>query len=279
MFRKNVLPALLIVLLPVVGFCQKFSISIDAGYGFELNPMSIPDGDIKTLEQTPTTATRNFKTIRHSYGEGLNFGGFLDYAINKNFEVGLGVSYLKGKKEDRNLIALNGDERIDLLYGEMLRIIPSMKFTIPIKKNTAFARIGLLMGVNAKVYEDTNANDPENWSRSVEFGGNSFGYLSTFGYKIAITKNIKIAPELRVYSQTFGPKQYEVTSVISEGEEIVDSLTTRRRYGNYVDEYDRVYTAPAGSVNLDEPWTDTRKFLPFSSIGFNLNLVYEFGSE
>lgn len=277
MQRKNLTLIVLLALLPLLTFGQNLSFTLDVGYGFELNPMSINDGDITAIEESPNSATFHFETIRHSFGEGLNYGGFLEYAMNKNFEIGVGISYLEGKKEDRNIIDYNGDERIDLMYGRMLRIIPEMKLNIPMKKNVVFARLGLLMGFNAKVIEDTNSNDPENWSRSVKSGGNSFGYLSGLGYKIALTKNIKIAPELRVYSQTFGPKRYEVTSMIVEGEEIVESLEPRRRYGNYEDEYDKIYTG--GGVNMDEPWTERRVFLPFSSIGFNLNLVYEIGTH
>jgi hypothetical protein len=259
--------------LPFICHSQNLSLSIESGYGFELNPMPIPEGNITIIASTPNSVTRQFSLVKHSYGEGLNIGIVAHYKIRSNIEIGLGLSQLEGKKEDITLTDINGSERVDLFYAKMARAIGEIKLVFPLDKNYIYTRLGGVLGFNGKIIQDINSNNINNWSRRVFSGGTSLGVTFGLGYQININKRLSCSSELRFFSQSYAPLKSEVTIAIVNGENRVEELSEFFRYTFNVEEFERTYTG--GGQSLSEPAVQLKRFHSFSSIGLNINLTYK----
>lgn len=274
---KNYKTILILLTLPTYSFSQNISVSLDIGYGFELHPNSIPDGDIRTLEQTATISTKEFKTIRHSYGEGTNLGGLIEYSLNEKIEAGLGFSYLIAKTEDRNIFDLDGLEKIDLISSKLSRIIPQLKFNIPLWDNYIYTRFGFIIGIKPKIIEERDSHDPKNMRRIEKFGGSSYGFLAGVGYSFKLGEKFVISPEFRIFSQTYGPRQSETTTSMSQGQDITSSLLPWERYSRYENSYQKNYY-PNG-IDTSKPSIQNRRFESFSSVGANITFAYVFSGK
>lgn len=270
---KKLLPLCFLFVLSFSSFGQKLTLSLDAGYGFQMNPMSDGYGDRFINPVTPNIQRREL--LRYSFGEGWNLGGILEYEINEILELGIGVSFLKGGKHQRMEINQLGDEKIDELYSTMLRIVPEAKFNIPLLNNYLFARFGLVIGAKGKIMEDLNVNEPDFFEQKVRSGGLSYGFLGGLGYEIALSENLFLAPEIRVYAQSFAPKFGETTIDRVKGVDMVSSLSNRNRYSEYVKSYE--YTFGAGGIDNSEPRKYLKSFFPFNSAGLHLNLIFLYG--
>lgn len=234
---------------------QKGYINLNAEYGINFPYQNIG-----------TDITSNSVTVvKGTFGKGINCGGNIGYQVKKNVAIELGANYITGSKY--KLAATSAyylPETINL-KGKMLKLVPAVKLGIG-QRGTGYVRIGLAVGVlNRLIINDdyTDNSYQRTLTTEVYKKGISFGVNTAIGVQKMTSKNFGFFAEINSTSQSWAPKQSEITQYDVAGVSQLGTLKTNEKQFEYVSTYD-----PNAVPISSEPTKQLKHYYSFSNIGF-----------
>lgn len=259
-------------------FSQGAYLKLGAGYQASSNP-SMGMSMVSNTVSSVTTSTYTTKNI--GLGKGINFGAGMGYFFTQNLGAELGVNYLLGTKstytnEQTNLNA-NNDYRKSTndIYTRMLFINPSFVLKIPMEKWNPYARVGVIMGVGQILIEtntqSTNGNSSSNsYTQEKTSGGMALGANGAFGVEYPLSSKINVFGEVSINSINYRPKKSEITESTLNGNDILNTLSTREKITEYENKFTEVDSG--NPANPNNPNKFGRISMPLSNIGFQVGL-------
>ena len=258
------------VALWVTTFCfsQKMYVSIKTGYDFQSGTEKIGGNYIQT-----STTSVSFENVYYSLGKGLNIEGAFGYNFQKYLGAELGFSYLKGGNTEFRLSTLVNNQ-LFTSSGSMLKIIPSLVINSGYSKVNPHAKIGLIIGVNGKTETSLESISSTNKVSTVflKDSGTAIGFKTSLGVLYSINNKFSLLAEANLTSLSYSPTKGRYTKWEENG---VDKLPTI----NVIDkefEYSESVSTNGVVANTNEPRKTFTERLPFSSIGINVGLQYQF---
>ena len=246
-------------------------IGMEGGYGFSAAKTTYEN----STYIYGTNSGENITVISYSLGKGINAGLYAGYMFNRHFGAELGASYFMGQKF--NMSGETGDSKdYGSLQGNMIRIIPAVKYVFGKHKLHTYMKVGLIIGVGVKVIQDDNytfggfTNSITTWEYK---SGISYGFHGALGINYMFTDRIGAFAELAGYYQNWAPKKAEMTQCISNGVDILPTINTYSKEREYVSSYS------TNNPDYTQPQKLAKFYYPFSSIGFNIELHIMLGKK
>ena len=251
------------------GYSQKMYVNLSVGYGFATDTQKYGENSIELINST------KIESVDYSLGKGIYVNGAIGYMFNKYFGTELGISYLKGVKTEST------DTFLDPIFnanfsssGTMLRFIPQIVLTPGFEKINPYAKFGLIIGTNPSFsevqsyYLVTKVERTDNYD-----GGVAFGFSSSIGVLYKLNNKFSLSSEVSLTSLSYSPKRQKITNYTVDGMDILNLLPVKDKEIEYFDEY---FSPNGVIVNDNEPKKQLSIKVPFSSIGLNFGVHYQF---
>lgn len=236
--------------------------------------MTVQNGNGATLSATS-------ELVKASYGAGVNFNLGAGYMFSKHIGAELNFSYLLGKEFESSTTVIEEDESIELVAttkSKAIYITPALVISAGEGSKVPYAKLGVVMGVPQLDQKLTISMDGTDGTNTATGNykyqkGMSFGFMGAVGMNWMVSNNIDILTEINFISMTYYPKEYVLTSLVSNGEkQDLDDF----------DEYDKktIFKEKIDVVedpDQDEPREALQESMPFSSISFQVGIVYFLG--
>jgi hypothetical protein len=264
-------------------FSQDTYLKLGAGYQVSSNP-SFAQNTVSNTNSSYTTNTYTTENI--GFGKGFNFDAVIGHFFTPNIGTELGFKYLLGTKneytnESTNLNANNNfSKSTNEFKSRMLFINPSLVLIIPMDKWSPYARFGLVFGLG-NIITETNTklingnNSSQSYSKEKTSGGVALGANGTFGLERSINTQLNVFAEVSVNSINYKPRKTEITEYTLNGNDIINTLSTRDRIIEYENEYTEVNSS--NPVNPNEPDKFGRINMPLSNICFQVGIRFSLG--
>ena len=101
-------------------------------------------------------------------------------------------------------------------------------------------------------------------------GGMALGLFNSFGISYQLNKKLLISSELFMNSMSYAPSKSELIEYYVNGENKLNTKSLYERQTEYLDNF------TSSLSNNSQPKKDLKQNIPFSSIGFNIGLVFSF---
>lgn len=218
--------------------------------------------------------------VKASYGAGVNFGLGGGYMFTKIIGVDLGITYLSGKTYETHYDyteAGSGSEKWDSeMKSKAIYMAPSILITPGDK--LPYVRIGVVMGAPKIEGKETYFSNFDGeylelyeWEQRKNI---AFGFQGAIGMQWMLGTNVSIFTELNFTSMTYYPGEKVATSYIVNGEDSLNELDKYYKKTVYKDKV--VYNPP---LDLDSPSEEVQVSIPFSSLSFQVGVVYTLGGQ
>lgn len=256
------------------------------GYGFALSPKNI------ILDQTVNNYNSSGNTYsytagsKQSFGKGWQIGATFGHKINSNASLELGLNYLIGSNltdvvtNNYNYTGqpISKDIITTINRANMLRIMPGMRISTGTKKLQLFLKGGLSFGFvtsctrSHEVLADNGLIKTYDERKST--GGLSLGFYAGIGITYKITDFLQLIAESSFISQTWSPSKQTLIKSISNGKENdISAMNPINVESEFVEE---VFNN--GIIDVNKPQQFLKQYLPFSSAGFNVGIIFNFGA-
>jgi opacity protein-like surface antigen len=263
-----------------------FYVDVNLGYGFSAGPQNF-EPSVSTSTNSAGEVTRTDKVVKGSLGKGMRFGANAGYSFNGNIGAELGVNYLLGNtisSEQTTSSALSGYEfkntGTQKLSARMLQLNPSIVLTTGNEGFTPYAKLGVVIGVAAKIKDllevkgtdlEGSTVSPVNISGEREFtGGIALGWSAAFGAKYALNETMSLFGEFNLINLTYAPTKGEVIGYTENGVDGIDGQNVSIFNFEYENEVTTNTSIPnSGNIEL-------KKHYSFSSIGIQVGLKISF---
>jgi len=267
---------------------QQFYAGLGGGYGFPAAKQSILN-DEKTSYNNSSGGSYEATARPISMGSGINAGLFFGYMMNSNLGFELGVSYLLGNKYkfvNEYSESYNNYYETEtynyLLQGNMIRLVPAMRFVLGDKKIRPYMKAGMLIGLGANFTMEMNDNYTSPYGSStserlIEYsGGLSLGFHGGVGINYQASSRLIVFAECAVNYQNWAPLKGEVTKYTEDGVDQLPLMDKYEKETEYLNSY--TYTS-SSSPDPNAPNKALKFYMPFSSIGLNVGVVINFGKK
>lgn len=291
-------PALTALLMVASAACVNGQayFKLSPGYGFPLAGEQLGSNgqseftttlDPETGFEVPRIVTSS-ENIHGSYGAGPVFSGTFGYMFTRNLGVEGVISYFSGREYEA--VSTNLDSRLNQIrYASRASTLtrsngflfsPLLKLTAgdglirpylmagPVFGKVDFSRDHKSMDVDEGVTSSTNT------SRQYS-GGLAKGARGVAGLEFAIKNSFSLFAEVVITGMNYYPKKSEVTRYEIDGEDRLNTLTTKQRKVNFVERVTRDTDGPIASD--DEPDQQPRISIPLSSVSANIGVKLNFG--
>lgn len=250
-------------------WCQ-WSLSLDAGYGFEWAPDDIPNGTIIDINNS----IRETQIFKKSFGAGINYTLTLSRSISSSFELMCQVAYLHGASSTLRRKFLLPSEANDTYSSRMVYVEPGIKIKSDVGKVAVFAHIAPSIGLLGKisVVQEVKTQQSSSQSEWVSSGGVSWGILSGAGLEYDFNKRVAFFLEARLRSASFSPNQAENVKWTQNGFDLLTSVLENEKKVLYKKQYQIDANTPS---DPRKPTIATRRYYPFSSLGISLGVTYK----
>ncbi len=276
--KSTLITAILLVAVTTTKLnAQTSYLSLHTGYAFKNASMTNGEFVNSSMKEVNGSMVFTEENIRHSFGQGLNIGVSYGYMFNDNLGIDIGISYLKGSKVKavQEFNTFFGDLKINQISSaSMIRLAPSLIISAGLEGINPYGKFGFILGsttVNNQVEEKYSSDKLEYEFR--QNGGISFGLSSALGLDIQLSSNFSLFGELNLIGMSYAPKRAEITKFEENGTDILKQLDKSEREIIYVK---KLETNEDIEPNSNEPGKVLGIKLPFSSIGFNLGVKYNF---
>lgn len=277
MKKSSALKGLILIGFSLVfhsAFAQRAYLQINGGYALAANRSNLYQLGMVNSVWNNNRLTE--EQLNLSFGQGLNFGLNFGYRLNSYLHADLDFSYLLGASFTANSSNdLSMVERETAMSARMLQLSPSVVFSPATGPVRLFARLGLVFG-NASL--DVISHNKFSGGSEIEQellldGGWAIGMMAGLGLSHKINERFSIVGELRSINMSYAPTRGEVTKYVVDGQDEIATLTTEAREVEFVDSYSVNRNSPPSS---DEPSKAFKIRMPFSSLGLNIGLRYNF---
>lgn len=269
-----------LVLANFTAFSQGIYIKIGSGYQISSNP-SFGQNTVSNTNSSVTTST--YTTNNIGFGKGFNFGAGVGYFFSPNLGAELGVNYLLGTKseftnESTNLNSNNNfSKTIFEISSRMLFVNPAVVLKVPNEKWSPYARVGFIMGFGNIIGETsaktTNGNSSnQSYSKEKISGGIALGANGAFGVEYRLNNKLNVFGEVSVNSINYKPKKGETIEYTLNGNDILNTLSTREKITEFEDKYTIV--SSNNPPNPNNPNKNGRISFPLSNISFLVGISF-----
>lgn len=250
----------------------------NVGYALPAAQETIGSNDNEVLDNNSYTATS--EPVKAAYGAGVNFGLGGGYMFTKIIGVDLGITYLSGKTFETHYDFTEigfGSEKLDSeMKSKAIYIAPSILITPGDK--LPYVRMGVVMAVPKIEGKDTyfyNGDGEFLASSEWEQRKNmAFGFQGAIGMQWALSSSMKLFTEMTFTSMTYYPGEKVATSYFVDGENVLNEVDEYYKKTIYKDKV--VYSPP---TNYDAPSEEVQVSIPFSSLSFQIGVVYTLGGK
>lgn len=273
--------------IKIVMFCFCFITSVvqaqiyfraGVGYALPAAQENIGNNENELLDGNSYSVT--VEPVKASYGAGVNFSLGGGYMFTKIIGVDLGITYLSGKTYETHYDYTEvgyGSEKLDSeMKSKAIYICPSILITPGDK--LPYVRMGVVMGMPKIEGKDTyffNGDGEYLASSEWEQRKNmSFGFQGAIGMQWTLGANLKLFTELNFTNMTYYPGEKVATSFFVNGENVYSEVDEYYKKTIYKDKV--VYNAP---TNYDAPSEEVQVSIPFSSLSFQVGVVYTLGGQ
>jgi len=200
------------------------------------------------------------ENIYGSFGKGFNFGAGIGTMFSSYAGAEIGFSYLAGSHYE-----IHDDALLYTVHGNMLRIIPALKFTIG-ENVKPYMKFGFIFGLAPEVEIEVEGSQGDNFYSGTEeySGGSSFGWLATLGADFPASSSVSVFAELNLVSQSYIPEKFESVITRTNGSVAITTVDSRVLVDEVPDNSSGQSLAPV---------------MPFSSFGVNAGIRIGFGSK
>jgi len=242
-----------------------------------------------------------YKSLNKGFGGGAGFFISAGYGFTKNISTEVGFSYLPGTTLQSTYTNLNtidassNDVTTDnqtvvdnLTSSPIYRIMPEVKFSIPISKFTAYMKAGLIVGLGEKVtisnvYTDIETDNGNSFPQQggngnmslTASGGLSLGYIGSLGVEYTLSNLLSVYCEFNIINESWSPTKGDITAFNIEGSNPPYTLTNSQftYSNNYTSSGAVTYTNPNSNVvevNSQYP----KQTFSFNSYGFAIGVKF-----
>lgn len=250
---------LTVVGVTLLGFTQAQTFKFSVGYGLPWLSQQIGINSSSTYSTTldPGTGleiprvTNTSKSIKGSYGAGLNLTGAFGYTLSENIGVELGISYSTGKEfttvsdytDIRQEVLKSFTHESETSKSRAILFTPMLKFLTHKRNFTPYFLIGPVLGkINfhramARSIDADGITTAE--FRNTKFkGGISIGLRGAVGVSVVLNRKLSFFSEITFTGLNYYPKESEITRYTINGEDKLSTLTPNIRKTVYVDKVD-----------------------------------------
>ena len=285
------------ILLTAVGvaflsFVQAQSFKFSVVYGLPWLSQEIGTNSFSTYSTAvdPETGlevprvTNTSKSIKGSYGAGLNVSGAFGYTLSENIGLELGISYSAGKEYTTTSNYI--DTRLDTLKsstyesetskGRAVLFTPMLKFITHKRNFTPYFLIGPVLGKmnfnRAMVRSTEESGLISTEVRNTKYkGGISVGLRGAVGASVVLNRKFSFFSEIMFTGMNYFPKESEIVRYTINGEDRLSALTENSRKTIFVKSVNN--DSDSGSEYVNTPGKAVRSSLSMSSIGANIGLL------
>ena len=276
---------------------QKFYITAGGGYAFNMNAQKGWFANSKR-ERTRNTVTGNTSStntqegVNFGLGKGVSFGGSVGYMFNDYLGLDLGFNYLYGAETNseqsfhrKDIYSSGTEDYYDVsknkLYARMFNVTPSILITPNFEKFNPYLKLGVVLGFGSLYWESNSESSSTGQvtptystnSSILEYnGGLALGVNASVGAEYNLTENLGIFGELQLIGMNYSPKKMVTTKSTKNGVDQLPNMTTYEKET----EFSKTITVTNAPRNDDKPRQDLLFSYPFSSIGFNIGVKYNF---
>ena len=275
----------------------QFYVSASGGYGFAANKDNVGVTTSTGLYSTIPSFYSSESLNEDSYGEGINAQLRIGYSFNEVFSLELGVGYLLGSDItnnqvlfDNTLVSPAEETALIDMYARGRAFGASLSGVVNITKNF-YTRIGLLTKIGGQTENYTNIDfssissilGPQVFQEAgaeldiqadfqTNFEGKlPLGFVGAVGYKFDLSDKFGLFVEaeymnIRVFRDSSSLESFSGT--INGAETTAEDLAVLL--------YALGYEDLTVLLEEDHDWSNTRRFAPYSSIGFNVGVTYKF---
>lgn len=288
MKTKQVLVLFVLCMATQGSRAQSFYIGLGGGYGFPAAKQSLMN-DEKSSYNNTSGGSGEVTARPISMGSGINSGLFFGYMLNPNVGFELGVSYLLGNK---NKFVTEYSETYNTFYenetynhqlqGNMIRLVPTMRFVMGDKKIRPYMKAGMLIGLGANFSMEMTYNYTSTYGNTTDemiteySGGLSFGFHGGLGVNYLLNDKFKLFAECAANYQNWAPLKSELTKYTEDGVDQLPFMDKNDKEVEYVNSY--TYNSST-SPDPNVPDKELKFYMPFSSIGLNIGVVISFGKK
>lgn len=272
----------LLVSIFLLGFTAHSQIYFRLGGGYALPMAKETIGYNEVMNFDGTTTTSTTEAVAGSYGAGVNINLGAGYMFSKFVGVDLGFNYLLGKSVTYNDTynepsGFFGREKKTETNSNTFFIAPSLVLSAGEGTKTPYARFGLIAGMPVVDGEDSDYDYYSNSTTVTKWEtrkGASLGIQGAVGMNWMLSNNMKLTTEINFVSMKFSPDETVVTSHTYNGQDIMYQLSEYQKKTIYKDVIDNT-----GEPPFDQPRQENRINLPFSSVSFQVGIVYVLGGH
>jgi len=289
--------SIIALLLITTTVSAQFYVSASGGYGFAANEDNV--GINRTTYLNPTfTGFDSYENANvGSFGEGINGQLRIGYSFNEVFGLELSVGYLNGKDVDNNNVLFTSplvtpiqESALVDMYARARAFGASLSAVANVYKNI-YVRAGLLTKIGGKTENHTNIDfssispivGPQVFQQpgaqldvqadfQTNFKGKlPLGFVGAIGYKFDLSDKFGLFVEaeylnIRVYRDSSSLESFSGT--------INGAETTAGDLANLLNSIG--YEELSVLLEEDYDWSNSGRYAPYSSIGFNVGVTYKF---
>lgn len=281
---KTLSIVIIVLFISNIVIAQKGYIEIDAGYGIPLSSQNMGGNytanHVANYDEGTDTYYQTWESVSSTLGKGSDFGVSYGYMFTKHIGAELGVSYfIGGKVKTKNLFTFTEieysetniyyDHEYNTKSANMLRLTPSLIFTVQLNEISAYTKFGLIVG---KGYILNESSDEENHETVVTtqklYGGLAVGVNAGVGVSYQLSERISIVGELNTINLSYSPTKGKMTEYTLNGEDYLPDISLFMKETEFVNSIDSEEYTP----DETKPTKALKQAYPFSSIGFNIGI-------
>ncbi len=273
---KNQIRNIAFVILMVAGQTltgQNFYLGFGTGYCHSAAPNLFSDYDYEDISGTETYKRRKGSG---SFGRGGEVNIFLGYKLSEQISTELGLGYFYGLNNKSSSVtqsSFGNYNSENTIRGQMFRINPTLRFNAGNGKMIPYIKAGAVIGLVSRLkikgkYTDSDPFNTNTMEDEMVFSGRaSLGFTGALGIQLTLSEKIGFFSEIHMITQSWAPKKSLVTKQTANGTDMLPDMSTSEKETEYLDKY-------TNSYDSESPSKELKYFMPFSSIGLQIGLVF-----
>ncbi len=201
--------------------------------------------EISSAANDLTTLTNTSQSLNKGFGGGTSFFVSAGYSFSKYLSAEIGFSYLAGttmqsaytytntfynSPSDTSVTKENITNK--LTSSAHCRLLPAIKFSIPMHKFTPYLKAGLVVGLGGKLtlsnsysQSDYEIDNGQPYPSSIQTantgltasGGLSLGYTASAGVEYSLNAFLSVYGEINLVNENWSPSNGDITSYYASG--------------------------------------------------------------
>ncbi len=252
---------------------QDTYVKVSPGYSFGIGEYGVYQDRSASANSAGTGFNTTYKSVKLTYGSGLNFGGAIGHMVNENMGFELGISMLFSNSVTFKDAVSGSTSDYSSTYEEsatMIRFMPAFVLSAGKKQVNPYAKFGLVLG-KGSIVENYKESGEFNIEQQMRFsGGTAVGFHSAVGLEVGSQK-AKFFGEVSYIGLSYEPTRGETELFTVNGQDVMSQAPTYLKEFEVVEERTVSDTDP---VVQTSPSKRMKQTFPFSSFGLNVGFRF-----